>query len=172
MADNKVYVSYDQVHSLLATTSQTVLDSFKPDFIIAIGGGGFIPSRILRTFLRVPILAVGLELYDDKTDKAHSEVRKRQWLDSSSLDRLAGKNVLIVDEVDDTRRTLLYCVDELKKHNVAGVGCFVIHNKKKEKFAELSEDVKYFSGEDIEDLWIVYPWEALDIDEHTKKSTK
>jgi hypothetical protein len=81
------------------------------------------------------------------------------------MDRLEGKNVLVVDEVDDTRRTLVYvnqkrsnvvryCVDELKKHNVAGVGCLVIHNKLKEKNAQFTEDVKYFSGEDIEDLWV------------------
>ena len=68
-------------------------------------------ARIVRTFLKVPILAVGLELYDDKTDTAHTEVRKRQWLDAPSMDRLAGKNVLIVDEVDDTRRTLVYVKD-------------------------------------------------------------
>lgn len=45
MADEKVYVSYDDVHRLLAKVSQTVLESFKPDFIIAIGGGGFIPGK-------------------------------------------------------------------------------------------------------------------------------
>eukprot|EP01126_Amoeba_proteus_P044665 TRINITY_DN4971_c0_g1_i9.p2 TRINITY_DN4971_c0_g1~~TRINITY_DN4971_c0_g1_i9.p2 ORF type:complete len:119 (+),score=7.17 TRINITY_DN4971_c0_g1_i9:448-804(+) len=109
----------------------------------------------MRTFLRVPILAVGLELYDDKTDKSHSEVRKRQWLDTPNLARLQGKNVLIVDEVDDTRRTLVFCVEELKKNDVNSIAIFVMHNKLKPKLATFPEGVKYFSGADVGDLWIV-----------------
>ena len=45
-----------------------------PDLFIAIGGGGFIPARILRTFCKytldgtvkknIPIQAVGLVLYE------------------------------------------------------------------------------------------------------------
>jgi hypoxanthine phosphoribosyltransferase len=37
---------------------------------VAIGGGGFIPARILRTFIKIPILAVGIKLYDDTTNTA------------------------------------------------------------------------------------------------------
>lgn len=42
---------------------------------------------------------------------------RTQWLDLSSLQmsNLIGKNILIVDEVDDTRTTLEYAVKELEK---------------------------------------------------------
>ena len=50
-------------------------DAPEPTLFIAIGGGGFIPARILRTFLKtssdggkkknIPIQAVGLTLYED-----------------------------------------------------------------------------------------------------------
>lgn len=48
-------------------------DISAPDLFIAIGGGGFIPARILRTFCKniengakrnIPIQAVGLYLYE------------------------------------------------------------------------------------------------------------
>lgn len=44
-------------------------------------------------------------------------VTRTQWLDFSSINRtdLIGKNILIVDEVDDTRTTLQYAVQELEK---------------------------------------------------------
>ena len=45
--------------------------------MVAIGGGGFIPARMLRTEVRVPILAVSLELYDDVRRKA--EGGRRGW---------------------------------------------------------------------------------------------
>ena len=56
---------------------------FNPDVIIAIGGGGFIPARILRTHIKVPILAVSVELYDDTTNSAGTNVNIKQWFDDS-----------------------------------------------------------------------------------------
>lgn len=46
-----------------------------------------------------------------------TKVTRTQWLDLSSLEmsNLIGKNILIVDEVDDTRTTLEYAVRELEK---------------------------------------------------------
>ncbi len=96
--------------------------------MIAIGGGGYVPARILRSFLKrtgspnIPIQAIGLSLYealgtDSQVEQPGTKVTRTQWLDLSSLEmaNLIGKNVLIVDEVDDTRTTLEYAVKELEK---------------------------------------------------------
>lgn len=109
--------------------------------MIAIGGGGYVPARILRSFLKrpnspnIPIQAIGLSLYeqlpssppagqsngvdaaDPDVETPGTRVTRTQWLDLSSLEMasLIGKHVLIVDEVDDTRTTLEYAVQELKK---------------------------------------------------------
>ena len=41
-----------QVHKLCQSSAQRILDDFKPNLMIAIGGGGYVPARILRyTFL-------------------------------------------------------------------------------------------------------------------------
>ena len=60
-------------------------------------------------------MGVTLELYDHE-DQIGVEVRKIQWLDSNEL---KGRRVLVVDEVDDTRTTLDFCVRELQA-NTAG----------------------------------------------------
>jgi uncharacterized protein len=94
-----------------------ILEEFNPNVMIAIGGGGFVPARILRTFLKrtgaknIPIVAIGLSLYEDIPQKDGPEeeagvaVVRTQWLDFSTIggQDLIGKRVLIVDEVDDTR---------------------------------------------------------------------
>lgn len=70
----------------------------------------------------IPIQAIGLSLYESlgtegPEEKPGTKVTRTQWLDLSSLEmaNLIGKNVLIVDEVDDTRTTLEYAVRELEK---------------------------------------------------------
>lgn len=121
-----------QVHKLCQESAPHILEQIQPQLMIAIGGGGFIPARILRSFLRreggpnIPIQAIGLSLYeslpslgpDNVVEVPGTKVTRTQWLDLSALgqmENLVGKNILIVDEVDDTRTTLDYAVKELEK---------------------------------------------------------
>ena len=47
-----------------------------------IGGGGFIPARMPRCFLEIPIYAVTTAYYDsDNEGQVTEEVKKVQWLD-------------------------------------------------------------------------------------------
>jgi hypothetical protein len=41
-------------------------------------------GRMLRTEVKVPILAVSLELYDDNTNTKNQVVKKVQWFDETS----------------------------------------------------------------------------------------
>ncbi|MCJ1289415.1 hypoxanthine-guanine phosphoribosyltransferase [Xylographa carneopallida] len=193
----KVYVTYNEIHKLCQTSAEKILNDFQPNLIIAIGGGGYVPARILRSFLKrpgtpnIPIQAIGLSLYetlgtDGPVEEPGTKVTRTQWLDLSSLEmsNLIGKNILIVDEVDDTRTTLEYAVRELEKdveraRKQSGKGeqrtcfsIFVVHNKDKPKRGHLPTDMmeekRYLAAKTVGDVWICYPWEATDIDEHDK----
>ncbi|EGR48919.1 hypothetical protein MKX07_006971 [Trichoderma sp. CBMAI-0711] len=193
----KLYVTYNDVHKLCQQAATKILDEFKPQLIIAIGGGGYVPARILRSFLKqpgspnIPIQAIGLSLYeslggDSQVEEIGTKVTRTQWLDLSALGEMAnlvGKRVLIVDEVDDTRTTLEYAVKELEKDvelarqrlgpdaPKAEFSIFVLHNKDKPKKGQLPEDMiknRYLAAVTCGDEWINYPWEAIDIDEHDR----
>ncbi|KAF2712232.1 hypoxanthine guanine phosphoribosyltransferase [Pleomassaria siparia CBS 279.74] len=195
----KIYVTYNQVHKLCQNSAEQILNDFNPNLMIAIGGGGYVPARILRSFLKkpgnpnIPIQAIGLSLYeslgtDPDLEKPGTKVTRTQWLDLSSLEmaNLIGKNVLIVDEVDDTRTTLEYAVRELQKdveeaqRKLGREGektifsIFVLHNKDKKKKGELPKSVisesMYRAAVTVGDVWICYPWEATDIEEHDRLS--
>ena len=88
----------------------------------------YLANEAFRSFLKrpgtpnIPIQAIGLSLYetlgtDGPVEEPGTKVTRTQWLDLSSLEmsNLIGKNILIVDEVDDTRTTLEYAVRELEK---------------------------------------------------------
>lgn len=150
----KHFVSYDQVHNLIKKSADEIKKLFIPDYIVAISGGGLIPSRILRTFVKVPILVIGVSLYDEH-DKPQQQIRKTQWFDNPS--QIKGKKILIVDEVDDTRKTLEYVVKELQTLEPEDLAIYVLHNKDKPKVGSVS--VKYVAAETVPDYWIVYPWD-------------
>ncbi|SMN19641.1 similar to Saccharomyces cerevisiae YDR399W HPT1 Dimeric hypoxanthine-guanine phosphoribosyltransferase [Maudiozyma saulgeensis] len=206
MSEEKQYISYNNVHQLCQLAAERI-KTFKPDYIIAIGGGGFIPARILRTFLKekgiptVRIFAIILSLYEDinsvgsTVEQVGVTVQRTQWIDyeQCKLD-LVGKNVLIVDEVDDTRTTLHYALSELEKDakqqaKDKGVdliknpelntkfGIFVLHDKMKPKKADLPSEIlndpnRYFAAKTVPDEWYAYPWESKDIVYHTKMAIK
>ncbi|QRW03031.1 hypoxanthine-guanine phosphoribosyltransferase [Ceratobasidium sp. AG-Ba] len=191
--DGHLRATYNEIHMLIGASAARIEKEFAPDLFVAIGGGGFFPARVLRTFLKHPqsqknisIQAIGLSLYEElpstTEEQMANEVIRTQWLGPETK-TLLGRRVLIVDEVDDSRTTLQYAVRELQKDVEKELlalpesereamrpkfAVFVVHNKLKPKKGSLPPDVPYFAGEEIEDVWFDYPWEVRDVYEHDR----
>ena len=149
----KVNYSYNKITQLIKDNAHKI-NNYNPDYIIAIGGGGLIPARLIRNYVKKPLYVVTLSLYDD--DKIKDTVEIIQWIDND----LSEKKIMIVDEVDDTRKTLDFCIKRFKLiNNAKDIGVFVLQNKIKEKLGQLDDDIKYISCENVQDDWIVYPWD-------------
>ena len=167
----KTYFSYEHIHKAIEALVPHIVE-FGAEVIIAIGGGGFIPARILRTHIKLPILAVTVERYDDATRSASDVVRRLQWLDDASIERARGKRILIVDEVDDSRITLAFCALEIQRICApTALAVAVVHDKKRAKLAALPAGTLHFAGEVLAgDCWACYPWDAasygLSLSEH------
>ncbi len=174
----KQYFSYNEIHTTIQNLSKKVQESgFDPDIILAIGSGGLISGRILKTFLGKPLYVVSISYYDDLEDGTGVPKLKplvQQWLDKPT-EQLKGKKVLIVDEVDDTRKTLQVCCELVLAYEPAELGLLVLHNKLKEKVGRLPEKLHYyFAGLELPPhLWAVYPWEVEGcIKEHSTLADK
>lgn len=156
--------SYNEIHKTVKDLAQRVAASgYDPELIVAIGSGGYIPARIIKTFLGLPIYTVGISLYlEDHTTLPNP--KKIQWIDEVEQ-KLQGRRILLVDEVDDSRTTLEYCIRELLTHDPAAMAVAVLHNKNKHKRGTIPQEVKhYWVGRELEDIWVKYPWDADDID--------
>jgi len=185
--------TYNDIHNIIKASADKIAP-FKPNMIIAIGGGGFFPARVLRTFLKdpstkrnIPIHAIGLSLYETlpgtTAEQIGNDVIRTQWLGPDPGKTLLGRRVVVVDEVDDSRKTLQYALSELRKDvetelqalpesereaNRTDFAVFVVHNKLKPKLGVLPPDVQYFAGAEVDDVWLDYPWEVRDIEEHDR----
>lgn len=162
--DGEYYFTYTQMHRLVRKLADQIKnDDFDPDFMIAIGTGGFIPARILKIYINKKILTVGLSYYTDENTQRET-LQKIQWLDDDQK-KLDGKKVLLIDEVNDTGGTLEYTLNELLSCNPKEIAVVVLHDKKKEKKGHIPPEItRYYVGEYTGPGWIHYPWESTDID--------
>lgn len=163
----EVFYSPKQINGfLLNINKQMVQDNFRPDYIIGITRGGLVPALKLSHYLEIPMYALGEDEsnlwmaedafgYESVNDKGTSAPTKR-------------KNILIVDDINDTGTTL----NNLK--NDWQSGCLP-HNSswndvwhRNVKFAVLIDNEASafncdYNGVTINKFenpeWCVFPWE-------------
>ncbi len=170
-----VKYSWDEVYMLCKELARKIKNSkFKPDVIVAIARGGWIPARILADFLFIK------ELYSVKAEHwgiVATVTGKARITQPLTVD-LKGKKVLIVDDVADTGETIEIVAKHVKEKGAKEVKTAVIDFKHTSKFVP-----DYYAREMERWAWIVYPWsiyedvkdliakidEKGDADEITKK---
>ena len=158
----KVY--YDEIHikeMISDITMQMHRDNWKPDYIVGLTRGGLIPAVYLSHYLNIPMETLKVSLRDN------AETETNCWM---SEDAYNGKNILIVDDINDTGATLDWIINDWQDscHPVDAHWTNVWGNTV--KFAVLvdnlssnfSRTVDYCAKEinkAEKDVWIVYPWE-------------
>ncbi|MCS7121404.1 MAG: phosphoribosyltransferase [Archaeoglobaceae archaeon] len=122
---------------------------YRPDVIVAIARGGWIPARILCDHLNIK------ELYSIKTEHwgivatKTGEARITQPLNV----KLENKKVLVVDDVADTGETVKLVLDHVKSFSPEDVKIAVIDYKRTSGFVP-----DYYVNFIEEWKWVVYPW--------------
>jgi len=156
----KKYYSYDQIHQMVKIMSAQIVESkCEIDIVIGIATGGWIPARILRTFLPnsnetglpMPLFSIGLVNYDSK-DKLLQETLIVQELPANL--KLEGKNILLVDEVADSGGTFVKAEEYILTKDPKKLYTAVLHLKDQCRFKP------DFVGKQAGNDWIVYPWDV------------
>jgi hypoxanthine phosphoribosyltransferase len=126
---------------------------FKPQMIIGLSRGGLVPARIMSDLLDVKEVGIlGVTFY-----KAMGKPSDFPRITQELTMDLAGKRILIVDDVADTGRSLMVAKDYLRRKGVKEIKIATIHYKPNSVFKP-----DYFVASTT--AWIVYPWERHEIE--------
>ena len=160
--DSSIYFevpTWDQIYSMLLNITDNIKKSlFKPDIIVGVSRGGWPPARVLSDLLDNPNLAnIRVEFY-----VSVAETKNKPVLTQPVSVSVAGKRVLIVDEVADTGKSLRLVREHIVEQGACEVKIATVYYK---PWSVVKPD--YYAKETSR--WVVFPWE---IKETVKKLVK
>lgn len=132
------YISdVDVKNCLMDIIRQMYMDGFKPDVVVGLARGGMVPANLISQFLDIPCYMI------NKDESTHILP--------------SGKNILVIDDINDTGKTFT----DISNY-------FTFEYEANFKYASLISnvgsnfEVDYYSVEINsleEEIWIVFPWE-------------
>jgi len=179
----KHYYSWKDVEDACVSIAlQMYKDGWMPDYIVGITRGGNVPATILSNMLNVPGQALKVSLRDDDSESESNcwmsedafgyvneedrEVYKSRW------DINKRKNILIVDDINDTGATFNWIKEDWRSSCLPNEESWdkVWHGNV--RFATITDNLSSeFNGKvdytthevnkAEEDVWLVYPWENV-----------
>ena len=165
---NKIYYTWSDVeHHTQEILRQICSDSWRPDYVVGLTRGGLVPANLISQYLGCRMETLKVSLRD-----SDSESESNLWMaeDAFGHNMEHPKNILIVDDINDTGATLNYIREDWPS------GCFPDNPRWTEVWgsnvrvavlvdneSSKSEIPVSYSAVDInkaeQDSWIVFPWE-------------
>jgi hypothetical protein len=155
----KIYKPWREIEANCMQLALNILKSdWRPDYIVGLTRGGLTPAVLLSHLLGVPMHTLKVQLRDGDKD---CEINC--WIPE---DVTKAKNVLIVDDINDTGETLAWIRSDWEQSVFQGDIAYWWH--KRIKVAVLvnnlaSAETVDFTIDEInkaeDPCWVVFPWE-------------
>lgn len=150
-----VVTNWDYIYGLCRNISKDVRRSgYKPDVIVALARGGWFAGRVLCDFLNLnDLISLKIEHYTG-TAVANGEPRIRYPVNH---DMIKGKNVLIVDDISDTGKSMMSARDYIINMEPKDIRTATLQHL---MCSEMKSD---YVGEMLDEwAWVVYPWNFME----------
>ncbi len=147
-------VTWARFYELARRLAHQVRDSgYRPDTIVAIGRGGYMPARILSDYLEImDLTSFKIEHYRGATRQTAAQVRYPLTGD------LSGRKVLLVDDVSDSGDTFAAAIAHLQEHGPPDeIRTAALDHKTVSRF-----EPDYYARRIVKWRWIVYPWALIE----------
>lgn len=147
-------VSWNRVERLARALAHAIRASgFQPDLIVAIARGGYVPARLLADALgSMALTSVRIVHY-----MAGARRQRRARLVEPLRVTVAGRRVLVVDDVADTGDTYVLAMQHIARGKPAIIRSAALHYKVGARFVP-----DYYAARLTAWRWINYPWARLE----------
>jgi len=143
-------LSWDYIRELSEIVAEKIKGSgFKPDLIIGVTRGGWVPAMNLSDLLGIKdLLALKVEHWGITATKSGRAELK------FPLDvELEGKKVLLVDDLTDTGESLKVSMKHLRELNPGEVKTVTLIHKSQSEFVP-----DFYAERRKEWKWLIFPW--------------
>lgn len=149
-------LTWDYVYQLARELSHAARDDYDPDAVVALARGGLVPSRIVCDYLDVDdLISLRIEHYVG-TGQAGDGPSIRYPLPAEAV---AGKDLLVVDDIADTGKTFEHATDYLAdRPEPPGE----IRTGTLQLLPGSEADVDFVASRPDEFAWMVYPWNFVE----------
>ena len=175
---NKLVITSAQFHGIVADICRDItVSGWRPDYIVGITRGGLIPAVMISQYLDIPMHSLNVSLRDSGTGPESNLWMAEEAFGYHRVDDLPGssnprlrKNILIVDDINDSGATLNWIMqdwpsgclpddpawNEVWNNNVRFA--VVVDNQASRCYTKMD-----YTGCEInkaeEDVWVEFPWE-------------
>jgi hypoxanthine phosphoribosyltransferase len=181
MTKKKIYSWRDIETMCVSIVNQMYKDNWRPDYIVGITRGGNVPATIISNMTGIRCEALKVSLRDDDSEcesncwmaeDSFGYIDKENRKESVCSDPTKRKNILIVDDINDTGSTFNWIKQDWES------GCLPNDPHWKDiwgnnvRFAVLTDNLASEFDQCVnyccdtlnkaeEDVWLVYPWENV-----------
>lgn len=138
---DKLYLTWTDIENMVR---DVMSKADKPDVLIGISRGGCIPAIMASQLIEVPMIPITWQTRDARLREV-----------PESIDRYKEKKILVLDDINDSGKTLCELYGELSKRNYKNVQWATMLEKPKHSRFR----VNYYSKKILDNTWIVFPWE-------------
>jgi xanthine phosphoribosyltransferase len=180
----KKYYSWNDIETMcIQIVNQLYADNWRPDYIVGLTRGGNVPATIISNMTNIPADTLQVNFRDNGL-----YTESNCWMAEDAygygvlptkgyFDSVTGsiaekrKNILIVDDINDSGKTFDWIVTDWQSSCVPGDVAWKEIWGNSVRFAVLTENlssnfelVNYYCdtvNKAEEDVWLVYPWEDV-----------
>jgi xanthine phosphoribosyltransferase len=179
---NKLIITNTDFDSLISKICRDIANSeWRPDYIVGVTRGGLLPAVMISHYFKVPCDTLKVSLRDGGANDCESNLwmsedafgyvsLEEQMLTDGRSDESRRKNILIVDDINDTGATFNWIKQDWQSSCLPNEGAWDSVWHRNVRFATITDNLaSEFNGtvdytvhevnKAEEDVWLVYPWE-------------
>lgn len=179
----KLIITTDEHQRLISKICRdiSIRDNWRPDYVVGVTRGGLLPAVMISHYFDVTCHTLKVSLHDGDTPDCESNcwmaedafgyVPKGLRVHNEVSDPNTRKNILIVDDINDSGNTLNWIMKDWESGCLPDNENWVSIWNKNVRFATVVDNLSSqctvginYVGMEInkaeDDVWVVFPWES------------